>query len=179
MYSLLFVLCLVVVATTNTLDMSEREDVHVLRSANEAFRDASRWENLFALIRDATRYQASEGNDDEWAHLLARNVRYASHGHGDCIGLQQVIECLVSEQHSRERQRTEAGSVEFQAAVVRQGGVEVVRLLEVHRMDDEDLRRQLDVYFLHIRNGRIWLLEKLPTVRDPIRLGSVRVEDTE
>lgn len=157
----------------------ERDDMHVLRSINEAYADASQWENLFALMRDSARHDIDQSLVDEWSHLLADDVRYASQGHGECTRLEQVVRCLASEQGVRDKQRREARSVQYEVAQVRQGGTEVVRVLEVHRTNGNDLRRLLDVYFLHTRtsDGLIWLVEKLPTVSAPIRLGINKFEE--
>lgn len=166
-----YILFLVIVAVA--LPVEERDDIHVLRSINEAYEGSSQWENLFALMRDTARHDLAGSLDEGWSHLLALDVRYLSHGHGECNQVEQVARCLVSEQEKRDMQRRQARNVQFEVAQVRQGGVEVVRLLEVHRTDGNDLLRQLDVYFLHTRatDGKIWLIEKLPTVAAPIRLG--------
>jgi len=100
-------------------------------------------------------------------------VRYLSQGRGECEEMLQVMECLLDEQTQRNRMRGAALGVQYEVSQVRQGGTEVVRLLEIHRTDGQELRRLLDVYFLHTRtsDGKIWLLEKLPTVVAPLRLG--------
>ena len=172
MYRIALLAILVAVCAATALD---RDDAHVLRSINEAYEGASRWENLFALMRDSARHGIDDDGStmDEWRHLLAPDVRYASHGHGECQHLEQVVRCLVSEQEVRDRHRRGARNVQYEVSQVRQGATEVVRVLEVHQTDGAELRRQLDVYFMHVRSddGRIWLLEKLPTVAAPIRLG--------
>jgi hypothetical protein len=159
----------------------DRDDTALLASVHEQFADVGTekfFENLFTLVHTLARHDAPFETRD-FEHLLTADVRYVSHDRGECDGLAQVVGCLVVEQVTAETERKEAGSVEYQLSEVIQGGAQVVRLLEVRhpRVASARIERRLDVYFLHLRHdevdgvARAWLIEHLPTVVAPLRLG--------
>lgn len=164
-----FVVALVVAAAAATL--AERDDLSVLRSvhAEWAPEDGGEpWEHALTLAREAHRGDHElDGNTAAlFAGVLAPDVRYIFHGHGECDGVAQVAACLVEEESVRVRQRGDArGGRSVQQSSVRQGALHVVRVLDA----PHEGTRLLDVYFVHLdAAGMVQLVEHLPTVRDPI-----------
>lgn len=148
-----------------------RDDAFVLANARAEFVNASHdtWRQVLTVCRDAARHSVPL-DMVAFEDLVAPDAEYAFHGRGRCHGRQQLVECVLAEQQERELVRRRGRGVEYQISRVREGAVEVVRTMEVHRAGNEELRRWLDVYFVHAdRLGRVAFVEHMPTVDDPLR----------
>jgi hypothetical protein len=155
----------------------ERDDLLVLRTAHaDLGGDAAAargvpWEHALELARDAERTETalSDATTALFAAVLADDVQYVFHGRGECVGVAQVAACLVAEEEQRVAGRGDArGGRARQVSTVRQGALQVVRVLDVPAAQRGT--RLLDVYFVHLDgDGRAAFVEHLPTVHDPIR----------
>lgn len=159
---------LLVAAAVAVVALAERDDLSVLRSVHAEYEAGGEpWEHALTLAREAERGDhALDGAVELFGAVLAADVRYIFHGHGECVGVAQVAACLVEEEGLRMRQRGDArGGRSVQQSSVRQGALHVVRVLDA----PHEGTRLLDVYFVHLNAaGTVQLVEHLPTVRDPI-----------
>ena len=168
----LIVLCILLAAAA-----LERDDLLVLRSAHTdlggetAAARGAPWEHALELARDAERTETrlDDATTALFAAVLADDVQYVFHGRGECVGVAQVAACLVAEEEQRVAERGDArGGRARQVSTVRQGALQVVRVLDVPAAQRG--ARLLDVYFVHLDGaGRAVFVEHLPTVHDPIR----------
>jgi hypothetical protein len=149
----------------------ERDDIFVLRRVHEEFAGEHdrAFEHLTTVLREAQRSSVDATTDlAPFAALLTDDVRYIFHGRGECNGVAQAVGCLAAEEREHAEQQRMAGtsSAAHQTSVMREGNVQVVRTVRAYGN-----QQWLDVYFVHFSGAQIALLEHLPTVRDPVRLG--------
>ena len=174
---LIFCSALVVLGAVAAQDTT-RDDLFVLHQVHEEFADGGErdaWAHVLALVREAERSDVRDVHA-EFESLLTADVHYVAHGRGECRGRAQTIECLRNEEQRRAHTPTGGGGgghgTEHHVSAVREGRTHVVRVLQIHRERDGDLRRLLDVYFVHFAAGadtRVSFVEHLPTVVEPIR----------
>ena len=168
----LCVLLLLLTVATVLATLPDRDDLHVLHRVRAEFADTERREfsELLTAIRETFRHSIRY-DAESYAHLLHPDVHYVDQDrHAECVGAEQVVMCLLDLER-RARGDSQHG-VEFQQSSVTQGGMQVVRELRAHRSDSGALQRELNTWWVHLaeNDGRIVLIERMPSIRDPLRL---------
>jgi hypothetical protein len=161
----LLVALLAAAAAATTADDLLVRTAHLRVDADDAAREP--WEHVLNVLADAERTDTAVDGAVHalLAPMLADDIQYIYHGHGECFGLAQVAACLAAEEALRAAQ---LGGRTRQMSASRQGALHVVRVLEsAHVVGGA---QTLDVYFVHLgTDGRVRFVEHLPTVHNPIR----------
>lgn len=147
----------------------ERDDLSVLHTVHADYAiEGEVWEHALLLAREAVR--AGHTADEAvgvFGDVLTPTIEYVYHGRGVCVGIEQVVSCLLDEETLRMQQRGDARvGRSVQQSSVRKGAMHVVRVLDAA---NDDSVRLLDVYFVRLdAAGRAAHVEHLPTVRNPL-----------
>lgn len=155
MRSLLFVFFLVLLTLCAANPLQTVSDAYADTHASRLFT------RLSQLLDTAHGYKISDLAP--FADVLASDCYYVHQGRGTCHGLKQVVGCLL-----REWEEEDDGSKQQHRETLAHGPLYVVRQVTEVRRGGSEPSRTLDVFFVRAHNEKIVLLERMPTVKNPL-----------